>query len=287
MRQKVCVLTGEGARGGFQAGIIKMLFEDSEVFDRFVGISSGAVMAFLFSQIKPEAIYAMMEETDGIEDVFSFSIWATLFGEGFYKAKPLRRQISYLLKNHRLDEKDRKECEVAFCDMSYGRIIYKEISKLDDGEIEDLVVRAVSIPGIVHPEEVDFCDAGVFEINPFTREMSKEDPASDITIISGKDLYMPYMNMAKIKGFFKIKDRAMRALDIIMYAATVDDFSNIMRKTEGFKYANVECFSYSGPYIGALEFNKSRWLFENATDYFTYYDKTDIEAIPTKKESKS
>lgn len=285
MSSHVCVLTGEGARGAFQAGLLDYLSEENFgyklPFTKYIGISSGAITAFLYSHIEQGAIRQMFLEAKGMGDVFSFSLWTTLFGKGVFRAKPLKKKLSFLLKNHKKMEEEITPCVISYCEVSTGQIKYIDISPLSDEEKIKYLVRAVTIPALIHPEEENYCDAGVFEINPFSYELIHNKELESITVVAGKDFKMPDFN--EKRHLFGFIDMAARALDVIMYSMMMDDFNLLVRSSPEFKHIDIKVYCYTGPEISAIDFSHSEYLYELAQDLYTLYDKSDIESLPMKE----
>lgn len=275
MSEKVCVLTGEGARGAYQAGILDHLLKSGETFDKYIGISSGGVNAALYSHVKPEAIEDMLSGIGKLTDIFSFNIFTVLFGRGIYKAKPLTKKLTKLFTEHMLPEDQIKPAILSYCDMASGLIKYVDIKPLSISEKIEVIIQSVTIPALIHPEAQNYCDAGVFEINPFSYELMTNKALKKITVIAGKDLTMPpFSPKRRLFGFL---DMAERALDIIMYSMTVDDFSSVVRSLSEWQGIDLEVYAYTGPEVGALEFDKSKILYDTATEFTTLYNKKEIE----------
>jgi hypothetical protein len=213
-------------------------------------------------------VAGVFKDTTGMKDVFRFSAWSAIFGTGLAKSDPIRDRLTNLLNETSHLLKDPKPCVVSWCDMRDGTIHYKNLTPLSNKMKVNLLLRAVSIPGLIEASEEYLVDAGIFEINPANWEIRNNSELEKLTIISAKDLKMPPFTVEQ--GLVKSKEIAMRALDMIMYSMTIDDL-----KLPYFP-ETLQFFGYSGPEIGALDFHKSSWLYEKALEYNVYYDKEDV-----------
>jgi predicted acylesterase/phospholipase RssA len=244
------VMTGEGAKGAYQIGLVLYLRSKGMEVDKYVGISSGALGSFLFSQIEPSAIFAEAQKIKGISTFFSLK-WNIFQAYGILKTSPIESLIRRLLKKSRLHPNKRTSGVVSYVDSELGTIHYKDINKLSDEDLIEAVLSAVSIPGLIHPYKFPFIDAGVVEINPVT--WAVENGVKDIAVIMGRPLLGHHFK--KPSGLSKIADMAYRGVDLMMHSMCVDDLLNGSLNSQGASISLYEPKSYLG---SALDFKKSQ-----------------------------
>ena len=72
------VMTGDGCRGSWQIGVLLYLRSKGLEPKKYVGISSGSLIAALMSQIEPNAAAMALQKITHLSSVFSFK-WNFLF----------------------------------------------------------------------------------------------------------------------------------------------------------------------------------------------------------------
>ncbi len=260
------VLTGEGAKGAFSFGVVLYLRSKGLEVSKYVGISSGSLVAALMSQIDPDASTHALQKITGISSVFSFK-WDFLWSDGFYTTRPIERTFRYLLENHRLPKHKRVAGTVSYVDAESGIIHYRDINELSDEDIVESVMSAISIPGLIAPYKWPFIDAGSMEINPVTYALHKGEKS--IAMILGRPVE-PH-KISKPTGLFKGAKIGLRAVDLMMHSMCVDDIlSGALAQND----ADIQLFEPIN-YLGeALDFHKTKEFMEEG--FRGRYKRTDV-----------
>ncbi len=156
------VLSGGGAAGSMQMGVMKALLEGGIIPDALYGTSAGALNAFGLSFggiVKLEALWRSIKET---KDVLQ-SNWAPLiFGSGFYNASPLRD----LLKNCRGHNSASIPFSVTSLDINESRLV---VANSSYPNILDYTLASAAIPILIEPQVIDghtLVDGGVIDNCP-------------------------------------------------------------------------------------------------------------------------
>ena len=250
------VITGEGARGAYQAGVIQNLLLNGLEPDRYIGISSGALNAMLFSQVDPRAVDDAISSIKDINSLFNFNYFSFFTAKGLYNSKPIRKTLDRLLKYHRLPAKDRRNGIVADCNYKTGEIRYTNLITLPASEIINRTLSAISISGLIEPAIPGYIDGGAKEINPLQYTLNQE-PDEDIHCIFGRPIKIN--EAPEPTGLFKFAKIAFRSLDITMHDMSVDDLERAERmKLRGELSAKIHVYEPSEIYYNALDFGESK-----------------------------
>jgi predicted acylesterase/phospholipase RssA len=248
---KTIVLTAGGARGAFSAGVISNLMDKGTYEpDSYFGISSGALVSGLFSQIDSNAIEDTITQIKSRKNLFSFN-WGLLWSPGLFTSRPLECILRHLFKTARLKPNDRKPAYLAYTDISKGELIYKNINELKNvDEIIETILHAVSIPGFLKPFKMPYVDAGCLEINPVSYAISLGK--KDVTLIFERQIMANTFNGTK--GYFQTAQLAMRSLDLMMHRMAVDDLAMGYMYEDGVAVDIIEPKTHLGE---ALDFDRS------------------------------
>lgn len=260
------VMTGDGARGSWQLGVLLYLRSKGLEPKKYVGISSGSLVAALMSQIEPNAAASALQKITHISSVFSFK-WDFLFGTGFYSSRPLEKMLRDLFEHHRLPKGRRVPGTVSFVDVEQGTLHYKDVNDLSDEDIITAVLSSISIPGLIAPYRYPYADGGTMEINPVNYALSKGEKS--IAVIMGRP--MEPVKFEKPTGLFKGLKIGYRALDLMMHSMCVDDLLSGAMAGTG---ADIQLFEPIKHLAGTLDFSKSRDLFNHG--FKGTYKRTDV-----------
>lgn len=216
----VLCLTGEGAKGLFQFGSALWLQRTGLNPKAYCGISSGALVAFLLSNVERTAAIKAVRDIKKRSDIFSLN-WRHLFIGGLYTSKPLEDKITSLLEHSRLDETSRKPCWIAITNLETAQSHYEDVSQLDADRAKMLVLGACSIPGMVVPHKWPIVDAGTQEINPIGFA-EKTYPNSVIHLLMARRLELQHFRLP-MNPLMRTPMIASRALEVMMHALCMDN----------------------------------------------------------------
>lgn len=260
------VMTGGGFKNHYTTGCVLYLRSKGLEPNKYVGISGGALNAFLFSQIEPHAISDEAQKIKGLSSVFRFK-WDCLWSHGVFSTTPLEKTIRRLLRDSRLPKDKRVPGVVSYVDIYTGVITYKDVNTLADEDIIESVLSAVSIPGLIDPPRYPKIDAGVVEINPVTYAVSKGDKSIAVIL----DRPMEGSVFIEPKGFLKVAKNGLRAIEIMMHTMCVDDILSGALNNVG---ADIQLFEPIQDLGGALDASKSQYFLEEGLK--GRYKRTDV-----------
>ena len=182
------VLEGGGARGAYQAGALKALFEAGYTFDGVAGTSVGALNGVMVAQNRFEDSIKIWKEIDfanvlNINNNYGENIAKKNFDQDtlkyFYNyVKKLigdggldTTKIKNLIKNN-IDEKLLRESGIDFGIMTYS-VTEKQplsifVSDMPEGQVADYVMASASFPGFKKTsiDGKEFIDGGIYDNMP-------------------------------------------------------------------------------------------------------------------------
>lgn len=217
-KQTCVVMTGEGARGAYQAALLHHLeVVNGLEFSRLYGISSGATNCFCRSHqgiTGPTMLWGSFKK---LTDAFGFSLKNALFGNGlFTHKKPLERTKTALRGGAA-----KIPYTVGMMDIEAGEMIYvrsEDLSQMSIDEAAELLTCCVRIPGLVSCEK--FTDTGGLELNPISEAI--KDGFKEIHLIVGVMPDQKGWEPPK-KRFLKQLDYAFRSMDLSMKLMMFDN----------------------------------------------------------------
>lgn len=163
------VLSGGGAKGAFQAGVLSALCRNGIQFDFIVGTSVGALnaAAMAFAGIDElVSIWSRIRKSD----VFLDQWWKLPFGgRGRYSLKPLSRLVDELIKKKKPDLPEAIVCYVDLRDTS----AHYFSSNSHTTDFAKAVLASSSIPFYMEPVDKYLVDGGVREVCPIQFAVDK------------------------------------------------------------------------------------------------------------------
>lgn len=176
------VLSGGGAGGAFQIGVLEQLWADEKHnISSIYGTSVGALNASALRWIDFEALYQIWLGIKSSEDVLKFN-WLSLLGlaQGKYSTKPLRSLLDKVMANSPVNP----EIDV-FVSAVHLETSVLTYFKHDYSKFKERVLASASVP--FHMDPVDgYVDGGVRDHTPLRKAI--RDGAQRIIVISSKPL---------------------------------------------------------------------------------------------------
>lgn len=280
MTKTAFVLTGEGAKGAWQAGAMLNLANNNIIPDALYGVSSGAVNSIGFALAGPQELYEIWRNIKGLRDVFSFNRFSFLWATGFFNSKPIRKVLSKFTSNA-------FRCDVAVPSVNAisGNIHWIEFKagqSYPATEIETAFGAAIAISCLVEASN-GFIDGGCRILAPLKRAII--EGADQIYIITGRPMNKnpPFDGKGLWLGgrIMKAATYGYRSVDLLMHQIILNDLEvaqsintvtknalnremAVLKGTEISKARYVKIFMVAPKeHIGgALEFSKCR---ENVT----------------------
>lgn len=194
-RKLALVLEGGGARGAYQAGALKALFEAGYKFDGVAGTSVGALNGVMIAQNKFEDSVKIWNEIDfanvlGINNMYGENLINRSFDQdtvkyfyGYVKkligGKGLdTTKIKNLIKNN-INEEVLRNSGIDFGIMTYSLTEKQPLSifveDMPYGQVADYVMASASFPGFKKTvvEGQEYIDGGIYDNMPINMMMDR------------------------------------------------------------------------------------------------------------------
>lgn len=216
--RKAWVLSGGGAKGGFQVGVMKRLLETESAPDHIFGTSVGAINAFALSAFGISDTEKFWLEINSRRHVLGPE-WLKLFwAKGIFNLNPLKK---------RLMRAEKKVFDipfsVAFTDISTGEVRYaSNLAAPSVKAMVDLVLASSAIPFAMAPIRGTLFDGGIREQVPL-KKCLEFGPWDEVTIIlCNPPRALPIEQNSF--GFPKALTLGLRALDVMEHEVFLNDF---------------------------------------------------------------
>ena len=247
MANRALVLSGGGAKGSFELGVVDYLVNDLKIdFQVICGVSTGALNASILSQGK--GYDGLKEKLEELKKVwFSIRSEKDIFKKGFeinfprivslYNGSPLKDKI-----NKNINQKDltssEKEFRIGVVSLNTGQ--YLSIDQ-ENRRVKDFVFASASIPVIFPPVEIkrqSFVDGGVREITPLAdafralkrlRTPDSRLETDEIYIVLASPLRIKRVKSSEANNVLEILKRSLEILVSEIYA---DDIKLAGEKNE-------------------------------------------------------
>lgn len=210
---KALVFSGEGSKGGYQAGIA---LAQQGPFDLVLGTSSGAINAVGYAYLGPSQLVNMWRSITKRSQIFSIDLWGLIKGNGFYSPAPLRALLGNVIFNNR------PSCEVVITRINdeTGMCEYVSNVGMSAHLFLDAVIDAVSIPVIVNNPD-GYIDGA--EVTDLPLSYAIKRGATDLTAILGTP---PIPTVAGTSWpIFDIVNRGARFVELLLNQIMFDNMA--------------------------------------------------------------
>lgn len=248
------VLSGEGARGAFQAGLLLHLARKDIIPDCLYGVSSGAINSVGYSFLGPEKLLDVWGNITGFHDLFSFNTFTWPFKTGLFSAKKINAVVEEIIRNNT----PKTEAKIGVCNYKSGDISYISSTRTPRDTFVTFAKASFAMTFIV--ESVgDYVDGAARELAPLRQAIL--DGADTIYVILGRSLDVPAWNSNFIKvpfGLFKVLSIGWRYIDLMLFQILLDDVKTCMERNNDprYKKINIKVLAPRGPLYDTLEFNR-------------------------------
>lgn len=207
------VLSGGGAKGAFQVGVMEELISRKGVeFDIFGGVSTGCLQAVGGAQGQIEEMKQFWLAIENRKDIYKkrfFGLIGGVFGaDSLYKAKPLRDKIRDFVKPQLLQASGKKLIVGAVSLQTGEFTAYRE----DDPDIAEWIIASTAVPVAFKTLEKDdeqHVDGGVRDLTPLSAVMDLK-PSAIIVVLAS-----PRAREPKDKKFDNLIKIGMRSVGIL------------------------------------------------------------------------
>lgn len=194
---KVLVLSGGGAKGAFQAGVVKALTEKGHRWDAIAGVSVGSINGSFLAQFRKEdqaeaadKLVEFWNQMKGDGDVFKrwfpFGKLHSLWTGGFYNTSPLLERLKKDLDPNKLANSGVRLLIGAVC-LESGEYRYVEGTHPN---IHEWVMASSAFPVAFPPVLLDgkhWVDGGVRDTTPISDTLQLNPESIDVVLCGALD----------------------------------------------------------------------------------------------------
>lgn len=255
------VLSGGGAKGSYQVGVMKRLHEQGVRPDAIYGTSVGALNAAAYAYGGMDQLEHQWNNVVGKKwympwtpspDVLGFN-WLMLLmcADGIYNTKPLRKTLDQTCVGEAI-------CEAIAVRVSLNTGVTDYVSNRKVGikDFVDGVQGSATIPGMMSPIG-EWVDGGVREVAPIRKAI--QDGADKIYVMMANPIVenpTELFDIDRTSPFLKFLSAAYRAIDGVM---THEIFFNDVRDVAlAQKHVSVEVYAPKVVPYGTLEFDPAK-----------------------------
>ncbi len=250
---KVLCLSGGGARGAFQAGVIEMLASQGAKWDCVVGTSVGSLNAAGVAFLDTKQVRDIWFGIRGDGDIIGTHWLSLLWASGVYTLKPLRRLLERVLPKGRSPS---IPAYFAVCDLADGRMHYVPAG-IDMAYNLDNIVASCAMPSIMEPVSQTMVDGGVRDVIPLSFAV-KELKADEVTVIACSPI-KPLLDPWK-PSFPKIVSYLGRTIEAMGLEIVQQDLE-LCRLKNGispYRRVSVEVYAPNAALLSTLDFDPSK-----------------------------
>lgn len=224
------VLSGGGAKGAFQVGVLDALIRDKRVsFETAVGTSTGAIQAAMVAQDDIDGLVRFWTGLKGPGDIYrkrSDELWALLTGkDSIYSVNGLRTLLRAGLDETAL-RRTGKKLRIAIVNITTGDL---RIVAENAPNIAEWVYASCAMPFFFPPQrstdaqglEEQWVDGGVRDVTPLDAALA-ERPRAVLVIRAS-----PPPKRKKAKKYDGIVDIALRSVEIQSSEVSANDLKNV------------------------------------------------------------
>ncbi|MCK4533222.1 patatin-like phospholipase family protein [bacterium] len=244
MGKTALVLSGGGAKGSFQIGVLDYLLNEKKMdFDIICGVSVGSLNASMVAQGDFPKLLELWEGIRSNRDIYKKKFLGLLGGflgsQSMYDNKPLWKKIDKYINPDKI-RKNGKELRIGSVSLQTTK--YISINQ-NNKNLKKWVLASTSIPIAFHPPFIDneqIVDGGIRDITPLSTAINLG--AEKIVVVLASPSEIPY-NPKHYKSLIHVGIRTLEILLAEIYEndlkvsrkinATVQLWRKIMNKIEG------------------------------------------------------
>jgi predicted acylesterase/phospholipase RssA len=247
------VLSGGGAKGGFEAGALEGILAAGIVPDAYYGTSVGALNAVTMALHGIARLQQEWRSISGQSDVISPKFPLALpWSTGLYSMAPLRKRLERLVEEGKTDG---PEGVVCYVDMADGSIGY---ATTRDPGIAKYVEASACIPVAMELVDDRYADGGLREQTPLKRAL--DDGAERIVVILCNPVTPDLTGPIWEPGFPKLLSTAMRSAEVMSHEIFLNDLHVCRRKNriEGYREIDLTVIAPEKSLKDTLDFSPER-----------------------------
>lgn len=263
------VLSGEGAKGAYQLGVMSHLEKQGIKPDMIMGNSSGSAAAALYAHGGLEACKEFVFDTKNISDIFQFN-WNFLWKQGIFNCSPLRNRLKRYLKGppkipYFVNTLDVKSSHLKRYHFAPNQVCSEawELNK---------VCASVAIQFLVEPV-IGEADAGARELLPISQAVAAG--ATEIYVLLASP--PKYREQELPEGFLSFAKIGFNMINFLIDQNLVNDLINIDRMNR-WPTKDVKVTVLGPPEVigHQLEFRRAKEYFNRGEYEYMEYDLSKI-----------
>lgn len=237
MSKRAVVMSGGGAKGAFQVGVLTRLYEMGERFDVAFGTSVGALNAAGLAYLGPKRLQQNWEAITGKSDILSLNLFNFMFGTGAFSMKPLKKRLdSYIYGEPYM------EAVACYVDLRNGKVLYQSNKDCDLETFKKAVLASSAIPGVMELPDDALADGGIREQSPLSQAI--KSGADSITLILCNPMSPDPTEHWEPK-FPKIVSATLRAIDVMEHEVFLNDIDECIEKNSDPAYKAIDLKVYA------------------------------------------
>jgi predicted acylesterase/phospholipase RssA len=255
MGKIVFVLSGGGAKGSFQVGVLKKLTEKGIIPDVIYGTSVGALNAAGYSYIGIDKLEEIWLKIKRNSDIIKFQLGTIFFTtKGLYSTAPLRSLLESFIQG----TPSIKTTPVVCVNNLYtGSVVYIDPLTCPRYGMTfvDAVLASASMPLAMEPVNDVWVDGGVRETVPL--RIAIDEGAVDIYVICCSPWKRNSEASKEIKNWLNV---GARTLDILTHEIFINDIQCCLRTNDvkGKRRVNLHLYAPNETFIDTLDFKPEK-----------------------------
>lgn len=263
MAKRGLVLSGGGAKGAFQLGVLEYLHEKGKLdFDIICGVSVGALNATMVAQDEFERLKELWLGIKGNEDIYKKYSWLSVIlgkKDSLNDNKPLKELIGrYVDRNKIIENFTNKGKILKIGVVSFTTGEYKAISPTHSSFLQ-MLLASTTIPIMFKPINItandrQMVDGGVRNITPLKDAI--DEGAEEIVVV----LASPRKTMLGKSEYGNLLEVVVRTFDILTNEVYITDIENcewynVHLKDDGVhRYVDLKIIEPAEFFMDTLEF---------------------------------
>lgn len=237
------VLSGEGAKGSFQAGVIKNLETKGVVPEFISGSSSGSLTAAVYSYVGADKLIDLWKtKINKMGDVFRFQ-WDFFLKSGIFNTNPLKESLHKVITGE-----PTIPAVVTRVHNLTNEFQYVSNQTTDSKTFLEATLGAVAIPFLIEPVN-NWVDGGAKELAPLKPAI--DAGCDEIIVVIGippRPQIWDGVGVFQFCGldFFKFAEIGYRFIDYLLFNVMINDLKKAHKKNGDPKYRKIK-FRIFGP----------------------------------------
>jgi predicted acylesterase/phospholipase RssA len=247
--KKAFVCSGGGAKGSFEAGVLKQLAQNGIVPDVMYGTSTGAMNTAGYIFAGPDKLLELWRSLKGFDSVMKMHPWYLLpyyllfaKGKGVFTLDPIKEKLRAILIGE--PGLEGKVCMISL--KTSKKVFIRAYPGMTEPELEDFqeaVLASASNPVLNDLISGEFGDGGVRQITPLAQAI--RDGATDIYVI----LADPYVRTAQFQGeignCIDVLKRTIGCMIQEMFWQDVNTFLKLNKVADGVNIKKINLTLYA------------------------------------------